>query len=193
MNPPIKPDVLLGAYAMGFFPMAEHRTGPVHWYSPDPRAIIPLESFEISRSLRQTLRKNIFDVRVDSDFESVIRSCANREDTWISEDIIRSYLELYQRGYAHSVEAWFRHTLVGGLYGVALGGAFFGESMYSRMRDASKVTLVNLVNRLRERRFELLDTQFITPHLRQFGTIEISRVKYLTLLHHAIQLPRRFT
>jgi leucyl/phenylalanyl-tRNA--protein transferase len=166
--------------------MADSRNGEIRWYSPDPRAIIPLDTFRISRSLRQTLKKNLFLIRWNTSFEEVMRSCAEREDTWISEEIIESYLGLHRLGCAHSVESWREGRLSGGLYGVALGGAFFGESMFSRERDASKVALVCLVERLRENGFDLLDTQFLTPHLARFGTVEISRKKYLALLKKAV-------
>ena len=188
----IEPDFLLAAYAAGYFPMAYSREGSINWYSPDPRAIIPLDTFKISRSLRQTLKKHLFEIRFNTAFEEVIRSCAARKETWISEDIIQSYLQLRNLGYAHSVEAWKSETLVGGLYGVAIGGAFFGESMFSCKRDASKVALVYLVQHLRVKKFKLLDTQFITPHMAQFGAKEISREYYLKLLKQAIQTERIF-
>ena len=188
----IEPDILLAAYASGYFPMAESRKGEIQWFSPNPRAIIPLDRFIISRSLRLTLKKNPFEIRIDTAFENVMRACAERKDTWISEDIVQSYLELHRRGFSHSVETWKEKKLVGGLYGVTLGSAFFGESMFSITRDASKVALVHLVERLREKNFELLDTQFITPHLARFGTIEIAREEYLVLLSKAIQKRRVF-
>lgn len=162
--------------------MASSRRGAIEWYSPDPRAIIPLEKFHVPRSLRQTLRKKVFDIRINESFEQVMRLCAAREETWISEEIIRVYTELHYQGHAHSVEAWHNNELVGGLYGVALRGAFFGESMFSHVTDASKVSLVHLVDRLRERGFTLLDTQFTTEHLQRFGTVEIPRSRYLELL-----------
>jgi leucyl/phenylalanyl-tRNA--protein transferase len=183
----IEPELLLAGYATGFFPMAESKTGEIHWYSPDPRAIFPLDKFKVSRSLRQTLKKGTFEIRVDTAFEEVMRACASREETWISEEIIRSYVVLHRLGYAHSVEAWREGKLAGGLYGVALGGAFFGESMFSRARDASKVALVYLVERLKEKDFQLLDTQYLTPHLAHFGAIEIARHKYLVLLKKAVE------
>jgi leucyl/phenylalanyl-tRNA--protein transferase len=189
----IEPDLLLGGYAAGYFPMAEPHDGEIRWYSPDPRAIIPLDGFKVSRSLRQTLKKNLFEIRLDTSFEEVMRLCAGREETWISGEILRSYVNLHRLGYAHSVETWMEKRLVGGLYGVALGAAFFGESMFSVERDASKVALVRLVERLREKEFELLDTQFITPHLTQFGTREISREEYLVRLKKAINKRRSFT
>lgn len=168
--------------------MAESRDGQIRWFSPDPRAIIPLETFKVSRSLRQAVKKGVFEIRFDSAFEDVMRACADRKETWISEEIVRSYMNLHRLGFAHSVEAWKQEKLVGGLYGVALGGAFFGESMFSRARDASKVALVSLVERLRDRGFMLLDTQFTTPHLAHFGTIEVAREVYLDSLRKAAAL-----
>ncbi len=188
----IPAEILLAAYGAGYFPMADERTGEIGWYSPDPRAILPLDAFRVSRSLRQTLAKEIFVVRCDTAFEEVMRQCADRKETWISEEIVRSYVALHRLGFAHSVESWQGSRLAGGLYGVALGGAFFGESMFSRATDASKVALVRLVERLRDRRFELLDTQFITPHLARFGAVEISRTEYLARLRAAVARQRRF-
>jgi leucyl/phenylalanyl-tRNA---protein transferase len=189
----IEPEFLLAGYSAGYFPMADSRDGQVHWYSPLRRGVIPLDTFRISRSLGQTLRKGIFDVRLNTSFEEVIRACAERKDTWISEEIVRSYLRLHELGYAHSVEAWKEGMLAGGLYGVALGAAFFGESMFSREREASKVALVHLVERMRRTQFELLDTQFVTPHLAHFGAVEISRNDYLVLLRRAVRKKRSFT
>ena len=188
----IDADVLLAAYAAGYFPMADSRGGPIHWYSPDPRAIFPLEKLNISRSLRQTVKKRRSETRIDTSFEWVIRECAVRDETWISEEIVQSYLQLHRLGYAHSVETWHGSDLAGGLYGVALGAAFFGESMFSRERDASNVALVCLAERLQSHGFELLDTQFITPHLRRLGAVEISREQYLSLLAKAITKPCKF-
>jgi leucyl/phenylalanyl-tRNA--protein transferase len=189
----IPPDLLLYAYCNAMFPMAESREGPLYWYSPDPRAVIPLDGLKVSRSLRQLVKKKVFGIRVNAAFESVIRECAEREETWISEQIVQSYLELHRLGYAHSVETWRDEKLVGGLYGVAVGAAFFGESMFHTERDASKVALVFLVDRLRERGFELLDTQFITPHLARLGAIEISKDEYVDLLKRAIKKKRSFS
>jgi leucyl/phenylalanyl-tRNA--protein transferase len=183
----IEPDFLLVAYASGYFPMAESADGEINWYSPDPRAVIDLKAFHIPRSLQLTLRKELFRMEVDRDFESVIRECARREETWISEEIVQAYMELHKLGYAHSVECWQKDELVGGLYGVALGAAFFGESMFSRKRDASKVALVHLVRRLNDRGYLLLDTQFNTPHLQRFGALEISRDEYLKQLKTALR------
>lgn len=172
--------------------MADSCEGPLGWYSPDPRAVIPLDTFTSSRSLKQTMKKNLFDEHVDTVFEEVIRSCSERHDTWISEEIIASYVALHDRGYAHSVEAWYEGQLAGGLYGVALGGAFFGESMFSRRRDASKVALVWLVERLRRGGFALLDTQFVTPHLASFGAVELPREEYLGRLRAALKITAVF-
>lgn len=188
----LDPDFLILAYTNGYFPMASSRSGPIEWFSPDPRAIIPLDKFKISRTLRQTLKKKKFDVRIDTSFELVMRYCASRDDTWISKEIMGVYVELHRRGLAHSVEIWDDGSLVGGLYGVAIGGAFFGESMFSHTTDSSKVALVHLVERLRERNFALLDTQFITDHLRTFGTVEIPRTSYLQLLTHALEIDTTF-
>lgn len=175
----IPAELLLTAYSAGYFPMADSRDGEIHWYSPDPRAIIPLDTFKVSRSLKQTIKKNIFEIRTNHSFEDVIRNCAKRDETWISEEIVQSYIELHRLGYAHSIESWHNKKLTGGLYGIALGGAFFGESMFSLMKDASKVALVALVEILKERGFKLLDTQYTTPHLKNFGVVEISRDEYL--------------
>jgi len=164
----------------------------IAWFSPDPRAIIPLENFHIPHALRRLVRKNVFEVKIDKSFDEVIRGCAKRNDTWINHEIIESYERLHELGHAHSVEAWSNNKLAGGLYGVAVGGAFFGESMFHRARDASKIALVGLVEYLRARKFTLLDTQWTTPHLEQFGAIEIPRGQYLNLLGRAVELPRKF-
>lgn len=182
----LEPDLLLAGYAAGYFPMAESRHGEIQWYSPNPRAVIPLDGLVISRSLAQTVRKRVFDIRIDTAFESVMRACAGREETWISDDIIASYAELHRLGHAHSIECWQQGNLVGGLYGVSLGAAFFGESMFSGVRDASKVALVFLVEHLNKRAFRLLDTQFLTPHLARLGAVEIPRGEYLKQLRLAI-------
>ena len=164
----------------------------IAWFSPDPRAIIPLEDFHVPHALRRVARQKTFEIKIDHRFGEVIRACAKREDTWINAEIIASYERLYDLGYAHSVEAWKNNKLAGGLYGVAVGGAFFGESMFHRVTDASKIALVSLVEHLRVRKFALLDTQWITPHLQQFGAIEIPRERYLKMLRRAIELPRKF-
>jgi leucyl/phenylalanyl-tRNA--protein transferase len=199
----IEPDLLLQGYRLGVFPMAMEDDS-IGWFSPDPRAIIPLEDFHVPHALRRALRKHFFEVKIDNAFSDVINACARREDTWINREIIESYTRLYELGYAHSVEAWTcgksasrtdssRGELAGGLYGVAVGGAFFGESMFHRVTDASKIALVALVQHLRSRKFVLLDTQWLTPHLQQFGGIEISRNHYLRLLRTAVELPREFS
>jgi leucyl/phenylalanyl-tRNA---protein transferase len=189
--PMIDSELLLQGYRLGVFPMAMEDDS-IAWFSPDPRAIIPLENFHVPHALRRTARKSIFEIKIDNRFGEVIRDCAKRKDTWINHEIIESYEQLHELGYAHSVEAWRDNRLAGGLYGVAVGGAFFGESMFHRVRDASKVALVGLVEHLRARKFRLLDTQWLTPHLEQFGAIEIPRSKYLKLLARAIDLPRKF-
>jgi leucyl/phenylalanyl-tRNA--protein transferase len=166
--------------------MADPKTSEIGWYSPDPRTVFELDRFRVPRSLRQTIRKGIFELQVDRQFENVMRGCASRRETWISEEIIRSYVRLHELGHAHSVEAWKNDKLAGGLYGVAIGGAFFGESMFSLVRDASKVALVALVERMKERGYLLLDTQYSTPHLAMFGAREISREEYLKRLEQAI-------
>ena len=181
----IAPEVLLGAYARGVFPMADD--GRIRWYSPQRRGLLPLDGrFRVPHGLRRTLRREPFEVTWNRDFEGVIRGCAERPDTWIDETIIRSYMELRRLGHAHSVECRSQGGLAGGLYGVALGRAFFGESMFSRRTDASKVALVALVGRLRARGFELLDTQWLTDHLRQFGGFEVTRGEYQRRLARAL-------
>lgn len=187
-TPTLDSEILLAGYRMGIFPMAVDTLGTVGWFSPDPRALIPLdERFHIPHGLRRTLRRRQFEVTVDQNFEDVIRACAQtRAETWISEEIIHSYLQLHREGHAHSVEARVDGRLAGGLYGVQVGGAFFGESMFHRLTDASKVALVALVERLRRRQFVLLDTQWTTPHLLQFGTFELPRRQYLRLLRKAV-------
>ncbi len=182
----LSPEFLLAAYSTGYFPMADAMTGEISWYSPDPRAIIELDGLRISRSLRQSIRKSAFGTEVDTDFPAVIRSCAERRETWISDRIVEAYERLFKLGYAHSIETWAEGELVGGLYGVALGGAFFGESMFHTRRDASKIALVALVDRLRDRGFSLLDIQFMTPHLQSLGAVEIPRDEYLERLTRAL-------
>ena len=189
----IDSEFLLNAYCNGLFPMADGKEGEIHWFSPELRGIIPLDGLKISRSLRQTIRKKIFAVRINSNFEATMRACAEREDVWISETIIQSYLRLHHLGHAHSVECWNNEKLVGGLYGVAIGGVFFGESMFSCMTDASKVALVYLVKRMNERGFVLLDTQYSNPHLLSLGCIEIPHHKYIERLQKAIQVECHFT
>lgn len=188
---PLTPEVLVAAYASGIFPMDVD--GELCWFSPDPRTIIPLDSFHASKTLMQTYRQGRFEMRIDTAFEAVMRGCGHRDEgTWISEEIVEAYCQLHELGAAHSVETWRNGELAGGLYGVALGGAFFGESMFSRQRDASKVALVALVQRMRERGFTLLDVQFTTEHLARFGAIEIPREEYLQKLAQALRVQARF-
>ncbi|MGD0463466.1 MAG: leucyl/phenylalanyl-tRNA--protein transferase [Tepidisphaeraceae bacterium] len=189
---PLDPRTLMSAYAKGLFPMA-NRNGIIQWFTADPRGIIPLESFHLPGTLRALMRRSPaeggFEIRINHDFEATMRGCQEKRTggTWINEPLIAAYVRLHKIGMAHSVEAWKEDQLVGGLYGVSLGAAFFGESMFHRVRDASKVALVHLVNRLRKRGFELLDTQATTPHLRQFGCIDISAQEYLRRLKSAIK------
>lgn len=193
----LTPDLLLRAYAAGIFPMAESADDPeLFWVDPDLRGIIPLDAFHIGQRLRRTVRQGGFTVRCNQDFSATIRACAapapDRPNTWINSEIITLYTALFQQGFAHSVEAYYEDRLVGGLYGVAIGGAFFGESMFSLMRDASKVALVHLVARLKQAGFTLLDTQFVTQHLARFGAIEIPRADYRRRLAQAITVPCTF-
>jgi leucyl/phenylalanyl-tRNA--protein transferase len=187
----IDPELLLQGYRLGVFPMAMEDES-IQWFSPDPRAILPLEDFHVPHALRRLVLKKVFGTTIDDAFSKVIEACAKRKDTWINLEIIESYTRLHELGCAHSVEAWKEGTLAGGLYGVAVGGAFFGESMFHHVTDASKIALVALVEHLRARKFALLDTQWLTPHLQQFGGIEVSREHYLRLLRRAVELPREF-
>lgn len=177
----LTPDLLLAAYCQGIFPMA-HDDGTIGWYDPNPRAILPLDTFHVPRRLARRIRHGGFDVRVDSAFVEVMRACAEpapgRQATWISDEFVAVYSELHNLGFAHSVEVWRNEIMIGGLYGVAIAGLFAGESMFSRETDASKIALVFLVERLRRGGFVLLDTQFLTEHLSQFGAIDISRRVY---------------
>ncbi len=187
----ITPEIVLQAYAAGIFPMAEGADDPgLFWVEPHERGIIPLNDFRISRRLARTVRTDVFTVRVDHDFDAVIAGCAepapDREKTWINHRIRALFRALFDQGYCHTVEVYLGEDLVGGLYGVDLGGAFFGESMFHRMRDASKVALVHLVARLIRGRYKLLDTQFVTPHLAQFGAHEIPRRAYKAMLADAL-------
>lgn len=193
----ITADILLRAYAYGVFPMGESRDDPsLYWVDPQERGIIPLDGFKLPRKLRSTVRKSPFNVTIDTAFRAVMEACAlpapGRSGTWINDRIVDLYCELHERGYAHSVECWKGQQLVGGLYGVSLGAAYFGESMFSRETDASKIALTYLVARLRRGGFKLLDTQFVTDHLAQFGALEIPRDEYRRRLAEAITLPSDF-
>lgn len=193
----LTPEVLLRAYSCGVFPMARSRQDPrLYWIDPQERGVLPLEGFHAPRSLLKTIRRGTFEVRVNSDFRGVLAGCAeptpDRPETWINDEITFLFTQLHELGLAHSVETWHGGRLVGGLYGLALGGAFFGESMFSRATDASKVALVHLVARLRAGGFTLLDTQFVTDHLRRFGAVEIPKATYLERLAAAINRPAHF-
>jgi leucyl/phenylalanyl-tRNA--protein transferase len=182
----LTPDLLLRAYASGIFPMGDDRTGDVRWYAPDPRAHLPLSDFHIPHNLRRRVRRRAFSVTSNRAFERVIRACADRERTWITPRLIRAYTRLHEHGAAHSVECWQDDELAGGLYGVALGGAFFGESMFFHVSNASKVALVHLVRQMRAGGFVLLDTQYSTEHLERFGVVEIPRDAYMKRLDEAL-------
>ncbi len=187
----LPPQLLIAAYLQGVFPMGVD--GRIEWFSPDPRTILPLDGFRVPRTLRQLVRQDRFEIRIDAAFRQVMQACAERpEGTWITPQIVRAYCELHRLGLAHSVEAWKDDTLAGGLYGVCIGGAFFGESMFHRVRDASKVALVALVERMNQRGYSLLDVQFTTAHLQRFGAVEISRAEYLERLADAVSRPCAF-
>ena len=192
----LTPDILISAYCQGLFPMAED-DGQIFWYDPNPRAIIPLDAFHVPKRLARRVRHGGFEIRVDYDFRTVMEACAEprpgHDGTWINDELIAAYANLHRLGFAHSVEAWRDGQLAGGLYGVAIRGLFAGESMFSRETDASKVALVHLVERLRRGGFALLDSQFIaTPHMLQFGTIEIPRAEYKRRLAEALAIETTF-
>lgn len=192
-RPQITPELLLRAYAAGVFPMSEGRDDPeLFWVDPRERGILPLEGFHISRSLARRIRQAPFDIRINTDFAGVVEGCADRDETWINAEIFELYQQLHATGHAHSLELWEGDALIGGVYGVALGAAFFGESMFSRRRDASKIALAYLVSRLRFGGFELFDTQFVTDHLQSLGAVEISRAAYRSRLAEALQKPANF-
>jgi leucyl/phenylalanyl-tRNA--protein transferase len=193
----LTPELIIRAYQAGIFPMAEDASSDdLFWVSPQKRGIIPLDAFHVSRSLRKTLRTHPYSVRVDTDFPAIIEGCATarteRDTTWINAAIRKLYGQLFERGVVHTVEVWDGARLVGGLYGVALGGAFFGESMFHRATDASKIAMAHLVERLRAGGYRLLDTQFVTDHLKTFGGVEISREEYEVRLADALQHPGDF-
>ena len=189
----LTPEMLLFAYTQGVFPMSERRDDPdIFWVDPRKRGVFPLDGFHISRSLARTLRRDLFTVTFDTAFEDVLRGCADRAETWINPTIHTLYLELHHQGHAHAVEVWQHDRLVGGVYGIRIGAAFFGESMFSRATDASKVALAFLVDRLRQGGFSLFDTQFLTPHLASLGAVEIPRNQYHAALRRAIHHKARF-
>jgi len=195
--PEITPDLLLKAYSVGVFPMAEDHDDPeIFWVDPRMRGILPLNQFHVPRRLRRTVRSGLYEVTANADFNAVIEGCAetanDRPQTWINTKIIDLYTSLHHIGHAHSLECWRNGELAGGLYGVMLGGVFFGESMFSRQRDASKVALVHLMFRMHTGNFAFVDTQFITKHLTQFGAIEIPRQQYMVMLDEALKLHANF-
>jgi leucyl/phenylalanyl-tRNA--protein transferase len=194
----VTPSLLLRAYACGIFPMADSADDPtLYWVEPAKRGVLPLEEFHLPRRLTRTVRADVYEIRIDTDFEGVIAGCAaprgGRPETWINEPIRRLYGELFRLGHVHTVEAWREGRLAGGLYGVKLGAAFFGESMFAVERDASKVALVHLVARLKQGGFRLLDAQFLTTHLKQFGAIEVSRDDYVRVLDEALEGEAEFS
>ncbi|KIN77475.1 leucyl/phenylalanyl-tRNA--protein transferase [Sulfitobacter mediterraneus] len=189
----LTPELLLHGYSIGIFPMAEHRDDPeIFWVDPRRRGVMPLQRFHLSRSLAKAMRRSPFRASVDEDFAGVVEGCADRADTWINDEIFSLYNALHQRHHAHSIEIWEDQTLVGGVYGVTLGGAFFGESMFSRRTNASKMALAVLVDRLRRAGFVLFDAQFLTDHLASLGAQEITRAEYHTRLVHAKEVKARF-
>ncbi|MDJ0631183.1 MAG: leucyl/phenylalanyl-tRNA--protein transferase [Rhodobacter sp.] len=194
MRPPeLTPELLIQAYASGIFPMAESRcSAEVFWVDPQKRGILPLDGFHISRSLARAMRRNDYQIAIDRDFTGAVAACADRSETWINDTIHDLYVQLHRAGLAHSLEVWDGPELIGAVYGVALGGAFFGESMFSRRTDASKIALAYLVDHLRRTGFRLFDTQFITPHLASLGAVEISRTAYHNRLRAALDTPADF-
>ena len=190
----LSPELLLHGYSIGIFPMAESRDDPeVFWVDPTRRGVFPLDGFHVSRSLARRIRKSAFTISINRDFSGVVDGCADRSETWINNEIYAHYMTLHNRGHAHSLEVWDEEHLVGGVYGVVLGGAFFGESMFSRRTVASKIALAYLIDRLRLTGFKLFDTQFLTAHLASLGAIEITRARYRRQLEKAIELSADFT
>lgn len=189
---PFTPEVLRLVYAQGFFPMPNPDTGEIMWLSPNPRAVFPLDGFHVSRSLAKTLRRQPFVISFNKDFRGVMAACGDRPDTWINDEFKTVYGKLHDEGYAHSVEVWLDDQLVGGTYGVALGGAFFAESKFHTATDASKIALFYLIKRLCDRGMTLLEVQFMTPHLATLGAVEISRAEYLRRLNAALRVPAHF-
>ena len=183
----LEPGNMLRLYARGAFPMADEKTGEINWYLPEIRTIIPLNNYNVPRSLKKAMIKIDYEVRYDFDFLSVVKSCANREKTWISDELIKAYLRLYSLKHIHTVEIYKQNKLIGGLYGVTFKGAFFGESMFSQISQASKIALIKLIEHLNEKNFTLLDVQYMTPHLKMFGAEEISFEEYNRLLLIAYQ------
>jgi len=181
----LKPDNMLRLYASGAFPMADESGDTINWYMPEIRTIIPLDAFNFPRSARKAVERMNFEIKFDTDFTKVIMGCSDREDTWISQELINAYKRLRKRGHVHTVETWLEGEMVGGLYGVTFRGAFFGESMFSQVSEASKAALMALINHLSESDFILLDVQYMSEHLQMFGAVEISFDEYTKLLHKA--------
>lgn len=194
MTEKVSPELLIRAYSMGIFPMGDSKNphAELRWYSPDPRCILDLENFHVPKRLYRTYRQGKFELKVNKSWNTVLKLCAKRTDTWITEEIFQVYTQLHKMSLAHSVEAYYQGALAGGLYGVSLGGAFMGESMFHTVTDASKVALVYLVERMKERGFVLLDCQFMTEHLKQFGARDIPQTEYVRRLQEAIALDRQF-
>jgi leucyl/phenylalanyl-tRNA---protein transferase len=188
----LKPNNMIRLYSRGAFPMADEITGFINWYLPEIRTIIPLNNYNIPRSLNKILKEKRFEIRYDYDFPQVVKGCADRDQTWISERLIEAYLELDKLGYVHTVETWENGKLVGGLYGISYGGAFFGESMFSKVPQASKAALVKLLEHLNEKNYAMLDVQYMTPHLKMFGAIEISFEEFNKLLQYCYKRNCRF-
>ncbi len=191
-EPPFTAAFLREAYAQGFFPMPHPESGEILWFHPEPRTVIPLNAFHVSRSLAKTLAKGGFELRINSDFAGVMKACADRPDTWITDQFIGVYSEMNQAGAAHSVEVWRDDQLIGGVYGVSLAGGFFAESMFHKVTDMSKVALFHLVERMKARGMTLLECQFLTPHLKSLGAIEIPRAQYMKRLEKALAQPVSF-
>lgn len=189
LPPPLE---LLRAYALGFFPMPDLVTQEIHWYKPEMRAILPLDGFHCSKSFRRFMKTHLFEITVNQSFSEVMQGCSERAETWINSEFKRAYQELHQLGHCHSVEIWNQKSLVGGVYGVQLGGAFFAESMFSRTANASKLALYSLCQHLIERGFLLLEVQFLTDHLESLGAIEVTDETYEAILSKALALPSRF-
>jgi leucyl/phenylalanyl-tRNA---protein transferase len=189
---PFNTDTLRQAYAQGFFPMPEPETNEIMWFHPDPRAVIPLDGFHVSRSLRKTMNNVPFDVTFNKDFMGIMNACSNRPDTWINDQFKKVYNQLHLEGDAHSVEVWFEGALVGGLYGVSIGGGFFAESKFHTKTDASKVALFHLIKKMNEQGMSLLEVQFMTDHLKTLGAIHISREQYISKLMVAVEFDGSF-
>ena len=190
MNEIKDPNFVVEAYKKGYFPMAEHRHGDIYWHSPDPRAIIPLDKVHIPKNMRKKLKKDIFSFTINYDFKYVLERCSERTITWINDDIIDTYTRIHNMGYANSVEAWHNDEIVGGLYGVTIGGAFFGESMFNDVSDSAKAAFYFLVERMKSKDYLLLDSQYINPFTQQLGAVEIPKSLYMILLRQALEMDR---